>query len=90
MAEANDEHRAFRDRVVQEHEERLNWYQSLLAEIESAAGQATIAADEVTTGTASPFTDDIRYLIGITETLIDRFRHRDDATKQSEKADSPA
>lgn len=78
MAEEHDEHRAFRERTVREHEERLTGYRALLAEIEAAAGEATIEADRVATGTASPFTDDIRYLIGVTEALINRLRHRDD------------
>ena len=78
----------FETRVAQEHEERLTGYQALLARIESAAAEAKIAADEVTTGTASPFTDDIRYVIGLTEELLMRFRHRDDAdaTKRRENA----
>ena len=78
MVDGQDKHRDLRDRVVQEHEERLNWYQSLLAEIEAIAGEATIEADRTGPNTTSQFTDDIRYLIGISEALINRFRHRDD------------
>lgn len=85
MAEGEDKHRDLRDRVVREHEERLNWYQSLLAEVEAAAGEATIEADRTGPNTSSQFTDDIRYLIGVSEALINRFRRRDDAT-----ADTPA
>ncbi len=78
MAEEHDEHRAFRENVVREHEERLSGYHALLARIESAAADVQMAADDATTGTASQFTDDLRYVIGLTEELINRFRHRDD------------
>jgi hypothetical protein len=78
--EHESEHRAFRDRTAREHEERLHGYRALLAQIESAAGEATIEADRTgSTNTASQFTDDIRYLIGVTEALLNRFRHRDDS-----------
>ncbi len=86
MADGPDKHHDLRERVVQEHEERLNWYQSLLAEIEAAAGEATIEADRTGPNTTSQFTDDIRYLIGISEALINRFRHRDDESDISNPA----
>jgi len=41
----------------------------------------------VTTGTASQFTDDLRYVIGLTEELIKRFRHHDQP-EDAQKADS--
>ncbi len=88
MADEHDsEHRTFRDQVVREQEERLNWYQSLLARIEAAAGEATIEADETgSTNTASQFTDDIRYLIGVTEALLNRFRRRDEPSDSAPEA----
>jgi hypothetical protein len=79
MADHDEKHRTFRDQAVREHEERLHGYRALLAEIEAAAGEATIEADRTGSNTASQFTDDIRYLIGVTEALLNRFRHRDDA-----------
>jgi hypothetical protein len=79
-------HRAFRERTVREHEERLTGYRALLTQVEAAAGEATIEADRTGSNTASQFTDDIRYLIGVTEALIKRFRHRDD----NEPSDSTA
>ena len=78
MAEEHDEHRTFRENVVREHEERLTGYRALLARIESAAADVQMASDDATTGTASQFTDDLRYVIGLTEELINRFRHHDD------------
>ncbi len=75
MAEENNEHRAFREQVVREHEERLTGYRALLARLESAAADAQMAADDVTTNTASQFTDDLRFVIGLTEELVKRFRH---------------
>ena len=89
--EHESEHRAFRDQTVQEHEERLHGYRALLAQIEAAAGEATIEADETgSINTTSQFTDDIRYLIGVTEALISRFRHRDDDTPSDTAAKTPA
>jgi hypothetical protein len=44
-----------------------------------------MASDDATTGTASQFTDDLRYIIGLTEELINRFRHHDDP-ESTEKA----
>ncbi len=84
MAEEQHEHRAFREWVAREHEERLTGYRALLARIESAAADVQMAADDATTGTASQFTDDLRYVIGLTEELLKRFRHHD----ASEKADT--
>lgn len=84
MAEEQDEHRTFRESVVQDHEERLTGYRALLARIESAAADVQMASDDATTGTASQFTDDLRYVIGLTEELINRFRHHDDS--ENEKA----
>jgi hypothetical protein len=86
MAEGQDEHRAFRESVVQEHEERLTGYRALLNRIESAAADVQMAADDATTGTASQFTDDLRYVIGLTEELIKRLRHHDEP--ENEKADT--
>ncbi|MHB8646030.1 MAG: hypothetical protein ACYDAR_09615 [Thermomicrobiales bacterium] len=86
MAEEQDEHRAFRERVAREHEERLTGYRALLARIESVAASAQMAADDATTGTASQFTDDLRYVIGLTEELLKRFRHHD----APEKVDTPS
>jgi len=76
-----DEHRAFRERVAREYEERLTGYRALLARIESAAADVQMAADDATTGTASQFTDDLRYVIGLSEELLKRFRHHDDPEK---------
>jgi hypothetical protein len=84
MAEEHDEHRAFRENMVREHEERLTGYRALLARIESAAADVQMASDDATTGTASQFTDDLRYIIGLTEELINRLRHRDE--ENTEKA----
>ena len=81
MAEEQGEHGAFRERVVREHEERLTGYRALLARIESAAADVQMASDDATTGTASQFTDDLRYVIGLTEELLKRFRNHDDAEK---------
>ena len=86
MAE-QDEHSTFRESVVREHEERLTGYHALLARIESAAADVQMASDDATTGTASPFTDDLRYVIGLTEELISRFRHHNDP-ENAEKADT--
>ncbi len=77
MAEEQGEHHAFREQVAQEHEERLTGYRALLARVESAAADVQMAADDATTGTASQFTDDLRYVIGLTEELLKRFRHHD-------------
>jgi len=84
MAEKHDEHRAFREQIAQDHAERLTGYRALLARIESTAADMQMAADDATTGTASQFTDDLRYVIGLTEELLKRFRHHD----ASEKADT--
>ncbi len=78
MAQEHNEHRAFRERVAREHEERLTGYRAMLARIESAAADVQMASDDATTGTASQFTDDLRYVIGLSEELLKRFRHRDD------------
>lgn len=80
MADEHDsQHQTFREQTVQEHEERLTGYKALLAQLEAAAGEATIEADQTgSINTTSQFTDDIRYLIGVTEALLRRFRHRDD------------
>ncbi len=75
MVEEQDEHRAFREHVAREHEERLTGYRALLARVESAAADVQLAADDATTGTASQFTDDLRYVIGLSEELLKRFRH---------------
>ena len=88
--EHESEHRAFRDRTVQEHEERLHGYRALLAQIEAAAGEATIEADRTGSNTASQFTDDIRYLIGVTEALLNRFRHRKDDASSDAAPKAPA
>jgi hypothetical protein len=85
MAEEHNEHRAFRENVVREHEERLTGYRALLARIESAAADVQMASDDATTGTTSQFTDDLRYVIGLTEELINRLRHHD-ASNNAEKA----
>jgi type II secretory pathway component PulM len=85
MAGEQGEHRTFRENVVREHEERLTRYHALLARIESAAADVQMASDDATTGTASQFTDDLRYIIGLTEELINRFRHHDDP-ESTEKA----
>lgn len=84
MAEEQDEHGTFREQVAREHEERLTGYRALLARVESAAADVQMAADDATTGTASQFTDDLRYVIGLTEELLKRFRHHD----TPEKADA--
>ncbi len=84
MAEEYDEHRAFREQVAREHEERLTGYRALLARVESAAADVQMASDDATTGTASQFTDDLRYVIGLTEELLKRFRHH----AAPEKADT--
>lgn len=81
MAEGEDEHRAFREQVAREHEERLTGYRALLARVESAAADVQMASDDATTGTASQFTDDLRYVIGLTEELLKRFRHHNDSDK---------
>jgi hypothetical protein len=86
MVEEDDEHRAFREQVAREHEERLTGYRALLARVESAAADVQMAADDATTGTASQFTDDLRYVIGLTEELLERFRHRD----EPENANTPS
>lgn len=88
MVEEQDEHQTFRESVVREHEERLTGYRALLARIESAAADVQMASDDATTGTASQFTDDLRYVIGLTEELIKRFRHHDES--ETEKADTTA
>ncbi|MDQ2784897.1 MAG: hypothetical protein M3Y58_07840 [Chloroflexota bacterium] len=84
MAEEQDEHRAFRNQIAREHEERLTGYRALLARVESAAADVQMASDDATTGTASQFTDDLRYVIGLSEELLKRFRHHN----ASEKADT--
>jgi hypothetical protein len=89
MAEENDEHRTFRDQVVREHEERLTGYRALLARLESAAADAQMAADDVTTNTASQFTDDLRFVIGLTEELVKRFRHPHDPGDTPESCAPP-
>jgi type II secretory pathway component PulM len=89
MAEEHDEHRTFRENVVREHEERLTGYRALLARIESAAADVQMASDDATTGTASQFTDDLRYVIGLTEELINRFRHHDDPENAEKPAPTP-
>lgn len=81
MAEEQDGHRAFREQVAKEHEERLTGYRALLVRIESAAADVQMAADDATTGTASQFTDDLRYVIGLTEELVKRFRHHGEPKK---------
>lgn len=86
MAEDQDEHRAFREQVAREHAERLTGYRALLARIESAAADVQMASDDATTGTASQFTDDLRYVIGLSEELLKRFRHHDGPAK----ADTPS
>ncbi len=86
MAEGHDEHRAFREQIAREHEERLTGYRALLARIESAAADVQMASDDATTGTASQFTDDLRYVIGLSEELLKRFRHHD----TPEKANIPS
>ena len=86
MAEGHDEHRAFREQVARKHEERLTGYRALLARVESAAANVQMAADDATTGTASQFTDDLRYVIGLTEELLARFRRHD----EPEKANTPS
>jgi hypothetical protein len=78
-----DEHRAFREQIAREHEERLTGYRALLARVESAAADVQMAADDATTGTASQFTDDLRYVIGLSEELLKRFRHHDEGGKAS-------
>jgi len=90
MAEEQDRdlHRTFRNDIVRDHEERLTGYHALLARIESAAADVQMAAGDATTGTASQFTDDLRYVIGLTEELLKRFRHHGDAPAQ-QKADAP-
>jgi hypothetical protein len=90
MAEERDRdlHRTFRDDLVRDHEERLTGYHALLARIESAAADVQMAADDATTGTASQFTDDLRYVIGLTEELLKRFRHHGDAPVH-QTADDP-
>jgi len=89
MAEEQDRdlHRTFRNDIVRDHEERLTGYHALLARIESAA-DVQMAADDATTGTASQFTDDLRYVIGLTEELLKRFRYHGDAPEH-QKADAP-
>jgi type II secretory pathway component PulM len=77
MAEEKDQHHAFRERVAREHEERLTGYRALLARVESMAADVQMAADDATTGTASQFTDDLRYVIGLSEELLKRFRRND-------------
>ncbi|MGI8689580.1 MAG: hypothetical protein ACR2M3_13480 [Thermomicrobiales bacterium] len=77
MAEEHDDHRAFREQIAREHEERLTGYRALLARVESAAADVQMASDDATTGTASQFTDDLRYVIGLSEELLKRFRHHD-------------
>jgi len=86
MAEEHDDHRAFREQVESEHEERLTGYRALLARVESAAADVQMASDDATTGTASQFTDDLRYVIGLSEELLKRFRHHN----APEKADTPS
>ncbi len=90
MAEEQDRdlHRTFRNDIVRDHEERLTGYHALLARIESAAADVQMAADDATTGTASQFTDDLRYVIGLTEEFLKRFRYHGDAPEQ-QKADAP-
>jgi type II secretory pathway component PulM len=77
MAEEKDQHHAFREQVSREHEERLTGYRALLARVESMAADVQMAADDATTGTASQFTDDLRYVIGLSEELLKRFRRND-------------
>jgi hypothetical protein len=89
MAEEHDEHRAFRENVVREHEERLTGYRALLARIESAAADVQMASDDATTGTASQFTDDLRYVIGLTEELINRLRHHNDSDNAEKASSTP-
>jgi hypothetical protein len=89
MAKEHDEHRAFRESVVREHEERLTGYRALLARIESAAADVQMASDDATTGTASQFTDDLRYVIGLTEELVNRFRHHDDPDNAEKAKTAP-
>ncbi|MCA1669394.1 MAG: hypothetical protein LC793_18770 [Thermomicrobia bacterium] len=77
MIDEENEYHSFREGVLREHEERLTGYRALLARIESAAADVQMASDDATTGTASQFTDDLRYIIGLSEELLKRFRHRD-------------
>jgi hypothetical protein len=93
MADEHDsKHETFREQTVQEHEERLTGYKALLAQVEAAAAEATIEADSTgSVNTTSQFTDDIRYVIGITEALIRRLRHSDEeqAPDTAAKATDP-
>ena len=72
-----DDHPHFRDELHREHTERLTGYRALLAELETAVGNAQLEANQVTGGnpnTASQFTDDLRFLIAFSEEIVNRFR----------------
>jgi type II secretory pathway component PulM len=88
MAKEHEEHRAFQENVAREHEERLTGYRALLARIESAAADVQMAADDATTNTTSQFTDDLRYVIGLSEEILKRFRHHDASENADKKVDT--
>lgn len=70
------DHGAFREDIAREHTERLTGYRGLLARLEAAAGEAQLETDEVTgsPNTASQFTDDLRFLIALSEEIVNKFR----------------
>lgn len=74
----DDEHGDWRASTAREHEEKLTGYRALLARIEAAAGEAQLAADDTgAINTSNPFTEDLRFLIGMGEQVLKRLRGDD-------------
>ncbi len=75
-AHIHDDIDAFREQHAREHAERLTGYRGMLARIESAMGEAQLNADEAsgTPNTTSQFTDDLRFLIALSEEIVNKFR----------------
>jgi len=71
-----DDHGTFRTDIAERHAEHLTGYRALLARLESAAASAQLETDEATgsPNTASQFTDDIRFLIALSEEIVNKFR----------------
>ncbi len=73
--EPGETHRAWQERTATQHEEHLSGYRALLAEIEATAGEAQMEAnDSGTPGSASQFTDDLRFAIAALQTVVNRLR----------------
>ena len=87
----NDDHDTFRTEIAERHTEHLTGYRALLARIESAAASAQVETDEVSgsPNTTSQFTDDIRFLIALSEEIVNKFRPHPQGEPAIAPHDSP-